>query len=110
MLARIYRQDRDYEKAFQMLRRDAELRPESHHPWMRMANIQFEIATGVAHKLIAYKPQNLEEAIKLMEKAAKLTPSSWGIRQDLALYYWLRGDLEKAVENQRMVEELKRKN
>ena len=74
------------------------------------AEIQFEIATGVDHSLSAYKPKNLEEAIKLMEKAAKLTPSSWGVRQDLALYYWLRGDLEKAVENQRMSEELKRTN
>ena len=45
-----------------------------------------------------------------MEKAAKIKPSSWGIRRDLALYYWLRGDLEKAVENQRMMKELKRIN
>ena len=110
MLATIYRQDCDYEKALQMLRMAAESEPESHHPWRRMAGIQFEIATGVDHSLSAYKPKNLEEAIKLMEKAAKLTPSSWGIRQDLALYYWLRGDLEKAVENQRMSEELKRTN
>lgn len=110
MLAHIYLHDRDYEKALQMLRRDAELRPESHHPWMRMARIQFEIATGVTYSLRSYKNKNLEEAIKLTEKAAKLTPSSWGIRQDLALYYWLRGDLEKAVENQRMVEEIKRTN
>lgn len=106
-LAFLYRQTREYEKALNLLRRDMVVRPDSPHPWVRMASIQFEMATGVGHKLVA-KTKNLEEAIKLMEKAAKFRPSSWGIRQDLALYYWLKGDLEKAIENQQMMEELKR--
>ena len=110
MLATTYRRGRNYEKALQMLRRRAELETESHHPWMSMANIQFEIATGVVHNMSSYKSKNLEEAIKLMEKAATLMPNSWGIRQYLALYYWIKGDIEKAVENRRMMEELKRTN
>ena len=71
MLANIYRQDCNYEKAFQMLRRDAELRTESHHPWMSMAKIQFEIATGLAQSLIVYKPKNLEEPLSLWKKQRK---------------------------------------
>jgi len=109
-LATTYRQDRDYEKAFQILRRSAELQPESNRPWREMAGIEFEIATGLTHNLSSYKSKNLEAAIKMMEKAAKLTPNSWSLRQDLALYYWLRGDIEKAIENRRMMEELKRIN
>jgi len=106
MLAHIYRKQLNYEKALQMLKRDAELRPESHHPWRSMAEIQFELATCGTHHV--YKPQNLDEAINLMVEAVRRAPDSWSLRQKLALYYWLKGNLEKAVENRRKAEELKK--
>lgn len=105
LLSSIYKEKHDYTNALEMLRKRIDLEPEVHHGWMNMARVYFEMAMGP--RMAAYKQEYLDKAIECMKEALEKAPSSWGMWQDLANYYWIKGDLEAAVDCRKRSEQLR---